>query len=182
MLDTVQTDRTYKFNVNNTLLVITDKTYAGCFRKFWSYFINYDLERTVKAITNADIRTSDSELFIAKNGSKKKNIPLTEGCWIYTHLNPQAMERTYKKFLLEWNQEPEETVSPLNDGVTSVRPGLKNIYKKSLAMELVRRGHDLEHTMRNRKNPKYQVFVFVDVPELRKDICNIQGIEYTEET
>ena len=144
--------------------------------------MTYDLDRTVKAIENAGIRTSDSDLFIAKNGSKKKNIPLKEGCWIYSHLNPEAMKRTYDKFILEWNQEPEEKVSPLNGDVPSVRPGLKNIYKKSLAMELVRRGHDLEHTMRNRNNPKYQVFVFLDVPELRKDICSIQGIEYTEES
>ena len=36
MIATVQTDHTYTFKVNNTILVITDKSYAGCFRKFWN--------------------------------------------------------------------------------------------------------------------------------------------------
>ena len=46
----------------------------------------------------------------------------------------------------------------------------KNIYKKSLAIELIKMGHDLLHTMRNRENPKYQVFVFVETPEFIKDL------------
>lgn len=114
MADTLQTGHTYKFKVNNTVLVITDKSYAGCFRKFWDYFMNYDLERTVKTIENASIRTSDSELFIAKNGSKKKNIPLKDGFWIYTHLTPKLMESAYAKFIFEWNQEPKEKVLQSN--------------------------------------------------------------------
>ncbi len=114
MVVSAQTDHTYKFNVNNTTLIITDKSYAGCFRKFWDYFMTYDLDRTVKTIETAGIRTSETDLFIAKNGSKKKNIPLKEGCWIYTHLTPQLMERAYEKFVLEWNQEPEKTVLESN--------------------------------------------------------------------
>lgn len=51
----------------------------------------------------------------------------------------------------------------------------KNIYKKSLAMALVRRGHDIEHTMRNWNNPKYQVYVFKDTPELIKDLLEISS-------
>ncbi|MCK2020792.1 hypothetical protein [Peribacillus frigoritolerans] len=50
--------------------------------------------------------------------------------------------------------------------------GLKNIYKKSLAIELIR-GHDLHHTMRNRENPKYQVFVFPHTDELIKDLLEL---------
>lgn len=50
---------------------------------------------------------------------------------------------------------------------------MKNIYKKSLAMQLIRAGHDLHHTMRNRSNEKYQVYVFVQTPELIKDLLKI---------
>ena len=34
-------------------------------------------------------------------------------------------------------------------------------------------GHDLHHTMRNRNNPKYQVFVFEETPELIRDMLAI---------
>ncbi|PAK42504.1 hypothetical protein [Peribacillus simplex] len=51
--------------------------------------------------------------------------------------------------------------------------GLKNIYKKSLAMALVRAGHDIHHTMPNRNNKKYQVFVFVHTDELIKDLLEL---------
>ncbi|CAK6479210.1 hypothetical protein BN1180_00382 [Peribacillus simplex] len=44
--------------------------------------------------------------------------------------------------------------------------GLKNIYKKSLSMALVRAGHDIHHTMPNRNKKKYQVFVFIHTDEL----------------
>lgn len=52
-------------------------------------------------------------------------------------------------------------------------PGLKNIYKKSLAKELMMKGHDLSHTMRNRHNPKYQVYVFVETPALIADLLEL---------
>ncbi|HFF3191716.1 hypothetical protein COA19_12375 [Bacillus thuringiensis] len=50
---------------------------------------------------------------------------------------------------------------------------LKNIYKKTLAIELIRLGHDLNHTMRNRKDDRFQVFVFVETPELIQDMMEI---------
>lgn len=53
------------------------------------------------------------------------------------------------------------------------KPKLKNLYKKSLAMELIKRGHDLHHTMRNRSNEKYQIYVFVETPELIRDMIEI---------
>lgn len=57
---------------------------------------------------------------------------------------------------------------------------MKNIYKKSLAMELIRYGHDLHHTMRNRSNEKYQVFVFEQTPELIRDLLEITGGDIPE--
>lgn len=53
------------------------------------------------------------------------------------------------------------------------KPRLKNLYKKSLAIELIKRGHDLHHTMRNRNNSKYQVYVMVETPELIRDMIAI---------
>ncbi len=50
---------------------------------------------------------------------------------------------------------------------------LKNIYKKTLAIELIRLGHDLDHTMRNRKDDRFQVFVFIETPELIQDMMEI---------
>ncbi|WP_245579699.1 hypothetical protein [Alteribacter aurantiacus] len=61
------------------------------------------------------------------------------------------------------------------------KKALKNIYKKSLAIQLIRMGHDLEHTMRNRNNPSYQVFVFPDTPALREDLCALNGQTYKGE-
>lgn len=52
-------------------------------------------------------------------------------------------------------------------------PKLKNIYKKTLAMDLIRLGHDLHHTMRNRNNSKYQVYVMVETPEMIRDMLYI---------
>lgn len=52
-------------------------------------------------------------------------------------------------------------------------PKLKNIYKKTLAIELIKMGHDLHHTMRNRSNPKYQIYVLVETPELIRDLLTI---------
>lgn len=58
--------------------------------------------------------------------------------------------------------------------------GKKNIYKKSLAMDLIRMGHDLHHTMRNRDNSKYQVFVFMDTPELIHDLLQLTSSKTIE--
>ncbi|PGZ95177.1 hypothetical protein COE51_21350 [Bacillus pseudomycoides] len=59
--------------------------------------------------------------------------------------------------------------------------GIKMIYKKTLAMDLIKLGHDLEYTSKNRENQKYQVFFFQDCPQLRKDMCMLLGQEYIEE-
>ncbi|WP_377887966.1 hypothetical protein [Alkalihalobacillus sp. R86527] len=59
--------------------------------------------------------------------------------------------------------------------------GLKLIYKRSLAMALVRRGFDIEYTSRNRKNQRYQVYFFHDSPELRKNLAELSGKEYVPE-
>ncbi|PEJ57046.1 hypothetical protein CN692_14200 [Bacillus sp. AFS002410] len=60
-------------------------------------------------------------------------------------------------------------------------PGYKNVYKRSLAMELVRCGHDIIKTMPNRANLKYQIFVFGDSQQLRKDLAELNNQEFTEE-
>ena len=44
--------------------------------------------------------------------------------------------------------------------------GLKNVYKKSLAIQLFMRGHNLDHTMRNKRNPKFQVLCSLRLPNL----------------
>ncbi|WP_342380401.1 hypothetical protein [Bacillus thuringiensis] len=56
--------------------------------------------------------------------------------------------------------------------------GIKMIYKKTLAMELIKAGHDLEYTTRNRKNRKYQCYAFNDSVELRKSIAKINNQRY----
>ncbi|HDR7770405.1 TPA: hypothetical protein QCY13_001642 [Bacillus paranthracis] len=58
------------------------------------------------------------------------------------------------------------------------KPPMKNIYKKTLAIELIKRGHNLNHTMRNWHNNKYQVFVFRDTPALREDMERINHQKY----
>ena len=52
--------------------------------------------------------------------------------------------------------------------------GKKNIYKKTLAMELIKREHNFLHSMRNRDNGKYQVYVFEETPELIRDMLEIE--------
>ncbi|PET04394.1 hypothetical protein CN505_15885 [Bacillus cereus] len=56
--------------------------------------------------------------------------------------------------------------------------GIKMIYKKTLAMDLIKAGHDLEYTTRNRKNKKYQCYAFNDSPELQKSIARINNQSY----
>ncbi|MFD4931740.1 hypothetical protein ACFWMS_23110 [Peribacillus butanolivorans] len=163
----------YEVTVNGMEITLKDKSHVGIFRQFWAYFMNLDMDKTIKTIESVGIRTSDSEYFEAKNGSKKKNILVKEGYWIYTHLNPQAMQRTYEKFISGWEVETVLTETQTINMVSEEKPKLKNIYKKSIAMALCRRGHDIEHTMRNRENPKYQVFVFKDTPVLIKDLLEL---------
>ncbi|ETI69414.1 hypothetical protein [Neobacillus vireti] len=57
---------------------------------------------------------------------------------------------------------------------------LKNIYKKQLFIDLVKLGHDFHHSMRNKNNPKYQVYVMVDTPKLRQDLVWLSGQTYIE--
>ena len=50
------------------------------------------------------------------------------------------------------------------------KSGLKNVYKKSLAIAVIKAGHDFHHSMRNYRRPAYQVYVFVETPELIRDM------------
>ena len=52
------------------------------------------------------------------------------------------------------------------------------VYKKTLAIDLIKLGHDLEYTARNRNNPKYQVYFFKHTKQLDKDIAMLTGKEY----
>ncbi|MGE6309388.1 hypothetical protein ACQKD6_02660 [Bacillus cereus] len=56
--------------------------------------------------------------------------------------------------------------------------GIKMIYKKTLAFDLIKAGHMLEYTTRNRKNKKFQCYAFNDSPELRKSIARINNQSY----
>lgn len=57
--------------------------------------------------------------------------------------------------------------------MTVMTAGKKNIYKKTLAMELIKLGHNFLHSMRNRSNEKYQVYVFEETPELIEDMIHL---------
>ncbi|MGE7688102.1 hypothetical protein ACQKMI_02720 [Lysinibacillus sp. NPDC097214] len=61
----------------------------------------------------------------------------------------------------------------LNIALNAKDYGMKNIYKKSLAIELIELGHDLSHTMRNKLNPRYQVFTFFETPEFVEDLLKL---------
>ncbi|MDQ0999768.1 hypothetical protein QFZ28_000168 [Neobacillus niacini] len=174
----------FELNVNDRKTFLEDKSHAGIFRQFWAHFMNLDLNKTIKTIESAGIRTSDSEYFVSINGSKKKNIFVKEGFWIYTHLTPEAMLKAYDKFITEWerNREGEhiEIIIEVSleesddEKKAQEKPMLKNIYKKSMAIELIKMGNDLHHTMRNRENPKYQVFVLIHTDKLDRDIAILQ--------
>lgn len=55
---------------------------------------------------------------------------------------------------------------------------VKLIYKKRLMVELVRLDYNLLYSMRNRDNPKYQVFAFEATKELELDLARIPENEY----
>lgn len=57
---------------------------------------------------------------------------------------------------------------------------IKVIYKKALAMELIRRNHNFLYTTKNRNNKKYQCFMFEATEELDKDLSLLSGREYDE--
>lgn len=54
--------------------------------------------------------------------------------------------------------------------MTTEKKPMKNVYKKTLAMDLIRMGNDLNHTMRNYKDPRFQVYVFVQTDKLIQDM------------
>lgn len=102
----------FEMTINGEKIEWVEKTHAQVFRNFWNHFKEIDIYKTVESIKLAEIRTSDSEFFVAKNGQKKKNIPIVEGFYVYGHLTPAAMDKTYEKFLKGWNGE---IVVPLDD-------------------------------------------------------------------
>lgn len=57
--------------------------------------------------------------------------------------------------------------------MTKEKPPLKNVYKKQLAIDLIKLGNNLSHTMRNRDKPQYQVFVFHHDEKLIRDLLYI---------
>lgn len=107
-------NKKFEMTVDGKKIKFEEKSHAAIFRNFWNHFMSDNLEKTIETIDLVNIRTSDFDMFIAKNGSKKKNIELVEGeRWIYTHLTPAAMEKTYEKFLKGWAGEyvkPEDKV------------------------------------------------------------------------
>lgn len=54
--------------------------------------------------------------------------------------------------------------------MTDEKPRLKNIYKRTLAHDLIKLGNTLSHSMRNRDRPQYQVFVFYEDDKLIEDM------------
>ena len=56
------------------------------------------------------------------------------------------------------------------------------VYKKSLMVQLVKLGHDLHHTEKNRDNPKYQIYYFPDSEQIEKDLAMLTGKEYKKRT
>ncbi|WP_349346489.1 hypothetical protein [Priestia megaterium] len=54
--------------------------------------------------------------------------------------------------------------------MTDEKPRLKNIYKRTLAHDLIKLGNTLSHSMRNKNNRRYQVFVFYEDDKLIEDM------------
>ncbi|MFE3575797.1 hypothetical protein [Lysinibacillus sp. NPDC059133] len=61
----------------------------------------------------------------------------------------------------------------LNIALNAKAYGMKNVYKKTLAFELIKLGHNLDHTMRNKRNAKFQIFVFTETPEFIADLIEL---------
>jgi|tagenome__1003787_1003787.scaffolds.fasta_scaffold12512123_1 hypothetical protein len=49
----------------------------------------------------------------------------------------------------------------------------KRIFKKELAVQLIRKGHDLIDAERNKNNPSKTVFVFNETEQLLKDLTEL---------
>ncbi|MGM7636487.1 hypothetical protein [Bacillus sp. Hm123] len=56
------------------------------------------------------------------------------------------------------------------------------VYKKQLMIDLVKLGHDLEYSARNRNNSKYQVYFFKHNEQIERDIAMLNGQEYIGES
>ena len=54
--------------------------------------------------------------------------------------------------------------------MTEEKPRKKNIYKRELAHDLIKLGNILSHSMRNKNNRKYQVYVFYEDDKLIQDL------------
>lgn len=50
---------------------------------------------------------------------------------------------------------------------------IKKIFKKSMAINLIRMGNELKNTEPNLKNPKFTVFIFNKTRKLLKDITQL---------
>ncbi|MGY4797414.1 hypothetical protein ACVNNN_20880 [Lysinibacillus fusiformis] len=61
----------------------------------------------------------------------------------------------------------------LNITLNAKAYGLKNVYKKSLAIELIKLGHDLSHTIRNKRDNHFLVFTSVETPEFIQDLIEL---------
>lgn len=49
----------------------------------------------------------------------------------------------------------------------------KNIFKLDLAVQLIRKGHDLKRTEQNKINPKKTVFIFTETEQLLRDLTEL---------
>lgn len=58
------------------------------------------------------------------------------------------------------------------------KPKIKVIYKKQMAMDLIREGHNFLYSTKNRNNKKYQVFMFEATEGLDKDLAKLSHKEY----
>lgn len=141
----------FEKNIDGEIIRWAEKSHAQIYRNFWQFFMEKDLQKTIETIEFTGIRTSDSEYFVAKNGSKKKNIFVKDNYYVYTHLNPSAMQKAYEKFIKGWediykqpkgemlNMEQEEMSEELQ---TEEKKNLKNIYEKSHAIASATANHD----------------------------------------
>lgn len=145
----------FEMNIDGEIIRWKEKSHAQIFRNFWQFFMEKDLQKTIETIEFAGIRTSNSEYFVAKNGSKKKNIFVKDNYYVYTHLTPSAMQKVYDKFINSWediykqpmgkilNLEQEGMIEELEP---ECQPNLKNIYNnKSQEIPSVQENHDLHH-------------------------------------
>ena len=94
----------FEMNINGEIIRWAEKSHAQIFRNFWQFFMEKDLQKTIETIEFTGIRISDSEYFVAKNGSKKKNIFVKDNYYVYTHLTPSAMQKAYEKFKKGWEE------------------------------------------------------------------------------